>query len=240
MLEHLEPGGWFFEFNNSFYPDIDDTTMVEMALAACLPGDGHADWHATLVPTGPRSYTPDAELAALGSCDEATGPAQRLGPHVAPLGVKFYTGAMFPAEYRDQLFIAEHGSWNRSEKIGYRISLVRLEGDQPVSYEPFAEGWLKGDDVYGRPVDILIAPDGAMLVSDDQEGVIYRISYVSGSAPAGRPLSLYQSLGDCVAGTNGSGSYQQCRHRRPPRSSCTDPGASGRGMCRRHGNRQHG
>jgi len=120
---------------------------------------------------------PDPELAALGSCDEAVPPVQKLGAHVAALGLIFYDGDMFPDEYQNQIFIAEHGSWNRSEKSGYRISLVRLEGNKVVSYEPFAEGWLEDQAVYGRPVDILVAPDGALLVSDDKAGLIYRISY---------------------------------------------------------------
>ena len=106
-----------------------------------------------------------------------TPPAQDLGPHVASLGMRFYTGKMFPAEYRDQIFIAEHGSWNRSHKIGYRITLVKLKDNKPVSYSVFAQGWLKGESVSGRPVDLQIMPDGSMLVSDDYAGVIYRITY---------------------------------------------------------------
>jgi len=104
-------------------------------------------------------------------------PAQKMGPHVAPLGVKFYTGNMFPAEYRGQIFVAEHGSWNRSKKIGYRITLVRLEDGNPVSYEPFAQGWLQNESVSGRPVDLMVIRDGSMLVSDDLSGKIYRITY---------------------------------------------------------------
>lgn len=111
-------------------------------------------------------------------CANYTAPAQELGPHVAPLGVKFYTGEMFPAEYRNQVFVAEHGSWNRSKKIGYRISLVRLDGNQAVSYEPFAFGWLQGESVSGRPVDLIVKGDGSLLVSDDLSGKIYRISYI--------------------------------------------------------------
>jgi glucose/arabinose dehydrogenase len=91
---------------------------------------------------------------------------------------------MFPAEYRNQVFIAEHGSWNRSKeagRTGYRISLVRLKGNSAVSYETFAEGWLDGDKVLGRPVDLLVAPDGSLLVSDDERGAIYRISYQPGA-----------------------------------------------------------
>jgi glucose/arabinose dehydrogenase len=100
-----------------------------------------------------------------------------LGPHVAALGMRFYTGTMFPDLYRNQIFIAEHGSWNRTSPIGYRISLVRLHGSQAISYEVFAEGWLKNGRAWGRPVDVLVMPDGALLVSDDRAGVIYRISY---------------------------------------------------------------
>jgi glucose/arabinose dehydrogenase len=91
--------------------------------------------------------------------------------------MRFYTGAMFPQEYRGQILIAEHGSWNRSEKIGYRVVLVRLEDNQALSYEVFAEGWLEGQEAWGRPVDVLVLPDGSLLVSDDQAGAIYRIVY---------------------------------------------------------------
>lgn len=119
----------------------------------------------------------DPEFGAGRDCEEYAAPAQKLGPHVAPLGVKFYTGENFPQEYRGQVFIAEHGSWNRSEKIGYRVMLVRLDDGRPVSYEPFAYGWLQGQEVSGRPVDLLVLEDGSMLVSDDLEGRLYRISY---------------------------------------------------------------
>ena len=111
------------------------------------------------------------------NCDEFIPPAQKLGPHVAALGMKFYTGNMFPAEYKNQIFIAEHGSWNRDEKIGYRVMLVRLSGENAVSYESFAEGWLQGENVSGRPVDVEILPDGSILVSDDYAGAVYRIYY---------------------------------------------------------------
>ena len=124
----------------------------------------------------------DPEFGAPGRCAESTPPAQELGPHVAPLGIKFYTGDMFPDEYQNQIFIAEHGSWDRSKeagKTGYRVTLVRLKDNKPVAYEPFMEGFLQGDKVLGRPVDILVAPDGALLISDDQRGLIYRISYAA-------------------------------------------------------------
>ncbi len=120
----------------------------------------------------------DPEFGEGHSPGEYTPPAQELGPHVAPLGMEFYEGTMFPDEYQHQIFIAEHGSWNRSEKIGYRVMLVRLDEDHnAVSYEPFADGWLQGEDNWGRPVDVEVMPDGSMLVSDDQGGTIYRITY---------------------------------------------------------------
>lgn len=130
---------------------------------------------------------PDPELGAKRKCDEFEPPAQKLGAHVAAIGMKFYTGTMFPPEYRNQIFIAEHGSWNRSKPLGYRIVLVKLEGNKPVSYEPFAEGWLQGirssrasrtiADAWGRPADVLVMPDGSLLIADDEAGVIYRVTY---------------------------------------------------------------
>ena len=124
-----------------------------------------------------RAWLADPQFGDRRNCGEFEAPVQELGPHVASLGMRFYTGKMFPEEYRHQIFIAEHGSWNRSEKIGYRISLVRLEGNEAVSYEVFAEGWLEGQSAWGRPVDVLVMPDGSLLVSDDQARMIYRITY---------------------------------------------------------------
>ena len=120
---------------------------------------------------------PDPEFGSKRKCDEFVPPAMALGPHVAALGMRFYTGKMFPPQYRNQIFIAEHGSWNRTSPIGYRISLVRLSGNRAMSYEVFAKGWLINDSAWGRPVDVLVMPDGALLVSDDRAGVIYRISH---------------------------------------------------------------
>ncbi|MEY4632592.1 MAG: hypothetical protein RIQ81_2712, partial [Pseudomonadota bacterium] len=121
---------------------------------------------------------PDPEYAKFGRCSDAVPPVQKLGPHVAALGMRFYTGNAFPSEYRNQVFIAEHGSWNRSERIGYRVSLVRLNGNQSVSYEDFASGWLGEDGQrWGRPADVLVMPDGSLLVSDDMAGVLYRVTY---------------------------------------------------------------
>ncbi len=121
---------------------------------------------------------PDPEFGKKRPCSEFVPPAILLGPHVAALGLRFYTGTMFPEPYRGQIFFAEHGSWNRSEPLGYRVMMVRLEGNKAVSYEPFAEGWLAaGGDNWGRPVDVEVLPDGSMLVSDDAAGAIYRITY---------------------------------------------------------------
>ena len=100
-----------------------------------------------------------------------------LGPHVAALGLRFYTGDMFPDAFKNQIIIAEHGSWNRSTPIGYRLTKVSLNGDDAVKYEIFAEGWLQDGEAWGRPVDVLVMPDGALLVSDDRADAIYRITY---------------------------------------------------------------
>jgi glucose/arabinose dehydrogenase len=110
---------------------------------------------------------------------DPTPPVRELGPHVAALGMRFYTGSTFPEEYRNRIFIAEHGSWNRSEKIGYRVMMVSLDGNRALSYKPFAEGWLdkKSGEAWGRPVDVLVLEDGSLLVSDDSAGYVYRINY---------------------------------------------------------------
>lgn len=121
---------------------------------------------------------PDPEFGAGKDPHDYAPPAQRLGPHVAPLGILFYTGTQFPPEYRSVIFIAEHGSWNRSRKIGYRVTMARLDAQRKVvAYEPFATGWQVGNAVSGRPVALAQLPDGSLLLSDDQAGVIYRIAY---------------------------------------------------------------
>jgi glucose/arabinose dehydrogenase len=122
---------------------------------------------------------PDPVFGKEKNCGDYTAPAQLMGPHVAPLGMRFYTGSMFPAEYKNKIFIAQHGSWNRSTPIGYRVMMATLDGNKVLRYEPFASGWLQGTNVLGRPVDVEIAADGALLVSDDKNGLIYRIVYKS-------------------------------------------------------------
>lgn len=125
----------------------------------------------------------DPDFGRQRACAEFVAPAQNLGAHVAALGMRFYTGTQFPAAYRGQIFIAEHGSWNRSRKSGYRISLVRLAGGRAVAYESFASGWLQGETAWGRPADVLVLPDGSLLVADDHAGAIYRIVYDTRAAP---------------------------------------------------------
>ena len=130
----------------------------------------------------------DPEFGSLRFCSEFRPPVQELGPHVAALGMRFYTGTAFPERYRGQIFIAEHGSWNRTDPIGYRVMAVRLNAaGRPTAYEEFATGWLHGRTAWGRPVDVMVRADGSLLVSDDRRGAIYRISYESGSEPEPDP-----------------------------------------------------
>lgn len=127
--------------------------------------------------------TPDPEFAAGRKCDEFVPPVVKLGPHVASLGMRFYTGKQFPEAFRNNAFIAEHGSWNRSKKIGYRVVRVVFDSQgRVVRHEPFVEGWLQTDGsgkelVWGRPVDVLVMPEGSLLISDDFAGAIYRVHY---------------------------------------------------------------
>lgn len=122
----------------------------------------------------------DPEFGDGHPCADYVAPVQALGAHVAPLGIKFYTGNMFPQAYKGRVFMAEHGSWNRSKKVGYRITMVTLSGNEAVSYEPFIDGWLNDEsqEQFGRPVDVLFLEDGSMLISDDFADAIYRVSYV--------------------------------------------------------------
>ncbi|MCB9167962.1 MAG: PQQ-dependent sugar dehydrogenase [Flavobacteriales bacterium] len=120
---------------------------------------------------------PDPEFGKGHDCMDYTAPAARLGPHVAALGMRFYRGTSFPEKYHHAIFIAEHGSWNRSTPIGYRIAVAFPRPDGTAETEVFAEGWLRGNRAWGRPVDVLNTPEGDLLVSDDAAGAIYRISF---------------------------------------------------------------
>jgi glucose/arabinose dehydrogenase len=120
---------------------------------------------------------PDPTFANGHTCDEFVAPVAKLGPHVAPLGLAFYTGSQFPRAYQGNLFVTEHGSWNRPNRIGYRVALITLYGDKVVSDTPFLEGFLRGEAVVGRPADVAVLADGSMLVSDDYGGRVWRITY---------------------------------------------------------------
>jgi glucose/arabinose dehydrogenase len=127
--------------------------------------------------------TPDPEFGAGHPCAAFVPPVAKLGAHVASLGMRFYTGNQFPEAYRNNIFIAEHGSWNRSTKVGYCVARVVLDSQgHAVRDEPFVEGWLQKDadgkeTVWGRPADVLVLPDGSLLISDDFAGAIYRVRY---------------------------------------------------------------
>jgi len=124
----------------------------------------------------------DPEFGDQHPCEDFVAPVQALGAHVAPLGIKFPTGDMFPEKYKEYAFIAEHGSWNRSKKVGYKISLVKLQDGKSVAYDTFLEGWLDeaSQERFGRPVDLLFLEDGSLLISDDFGDAIYRVTYEGG------------------------------------------------------------
>ena len=123
---------------------------------------------------------PDPDFGKGHSCADYAPPAAKLGAHVAALGLTFYTGEMFPESYRGKLFIARHGSWNRTSKVGYDVVTVSFDQSGAVSgMEVFASGWLEGEQEWGRPNDVLQLPDGSLLVSDDTANAIYRITYAA-------------------------------------------------------------
>jgi glucose/arabinose dehydrogenase len=166
------PGSRDLWFTDNGRDMLGDDVPPDELNVATAPGQhfGYPFCHAGTIP--------DPEFGRLRPCADFVAPARALGPHVAAVGMRFYTGTMFPAEYRNQIFVAEHGSWNRSTPIGYRIMLVRLDANQEVaSYEPFAEGWLQGRGAWGRPNDVEVMPDGSLLVSDDEANVVYRVRY---------------------------------------------------------------
>jgi len=175
---------WSPETGNLWFTDngrdaMGDNIPPDELNAITQPGlhYGYPYYHASI---------PDPIFGDLRPISDFVLPVKELGPHVAALGMRFYTGGMFPAQYQNQIFIAEHGSMDRSSKVGYRLTLVTLDSHQnPIAYEPFAQGWLRPDQTFtGRPVDVLILNDGSMLVSDDHANSIYRITY---KAPA--PMS---------------------------------------------------
>ncbi len=121
--------------------------------------------------------TLDPQFGQGKRCADYAPPALKLGPHVASLGMRFYTGKQFPAAYRGAAIIAEHGSWNRTKKSGYRVMTVRLRGSKVLSYEPLITGFMQHELAWGRPTDVQMLPDGSLLVSDDLAGAVYRVTY---------------------------------------------------------------
>jgi glucose/arabinose dehydrogenase len=126
--------------------------------------------------------TVDPEFGLPDGCAGFEPPVLELGAHVAALGMRFYSGTAFPARYRGCVLLAEHGSWNRSQPVGYRVSLVTLNGSEAEGYEPFITGWLSPSGVWGRPVDVLCLPDGSLLISDDYADAVYRVTYTAPDA----------------------------------------------------------
>src|SRR5256886_16839563 len=134
-----------------------------------------------------QGHIPDQEFGWGRSCDEFTKPVTLLGPHSAPLGMRFYAGNMFPSEYRNAIILARHGSWNRTTKIGGDLVVVKLKPDGTFrSMEPFVTGFLQHNNYVGRPVEMLVMKDGSLLVSDDYNGAVYRVSYGAQRTAAGR------------------------------------------------------
>ncbi|MBO9661392.1 PQQ-dependent sugar dehydrogenase [Dokdonella sp.] len=124
----------------------------------------------------------DPEFGAGKSCKDYTPPVVKLGAHVGAIGMRFYTGSMFPAGYRGAAIIAEHGSWNRSKKSGYRVVAIELDGAKVKGQQVLIDGFQSDEVAHGRPADVLVMPDGALLVSDDYAGAVYRVSYGAAGA----------------------------------------------------------
>jgi glucose/arabinose dehydrogenase len=142
------------------------------------PGGFYGWPHCHFGPAGPRP-DPDPALGGPGRCQGVTRPTVLHQAHTAPLGLAFYPGGPFPPEYRGSLFVALHGSWNRTTPVGYQVVRVRLDTDPP-RIDRFADGWLAGGQAWGRPVDVAVGSDGSLFVSDDLQGAIYRIAYRGG------------------------------------------------------------
>ncbi len=120
---------------------------------------------------------PDPRYNNADFCKSTTPPAFQMQAHSAPLGLTFYTGKLFPPQYRGDLFVAFHGSWNRSVPTGYKVVRIKIKNGKPEGIEDFATGWLKGSRAWGRPVDVVVGPNGGLYVSDDMGGVVYRITW---------------------------------------------------------------
>lgn len=179
---HPGTGALFFTENGRDY--LGDDAPPEELNKWTKKGDhfGYPFCHAGAIP--------DPEFGKLKNCEEFIAPVWTFKAHMAPLGMRFYQGDQFPEAYRSRVFVAQHGSWNRSTPHGYRIVAVNFKDGMPDSEQVFAEGWLtKDEDVLGRPNDILEMPDGSLLVSDDKLGVVYKITYKKNSWPIKRSSS---------------------------------------------------
>ncbi len=189
--------GWFYvPFGPPFNIGIPPTTVSQIRSGKYWFTENARDWVRDDLPSDKlnmiskigehfgypychQGNLPDPKFAMGHKCSEFTPPVLNLGAHVAPLGMKFYTGSQFPSEYKNSILIAEHGSWNRHKYQGARIVRVTVgpDGKNPKQ-DVFASGWLEGDQGYlGRPADIVLDKDGSILVADDWAGAIYRISY---------------------------------------------------------------
>ena len=163
---------WFTNNERDWLGDHIPPEMIGIAPQAGMDfgfpyfwGKGHRD----------LPYGKEASLKGI------TFPAFELQAHVAPLGMHFYNGSMFPKSYFHQVFVAEHGSWNRTNKVGYQVVMISVKNNKPVSQQVFASGWLQGEKYWGRPVDLLVLPDGSLLISDDYANVVYRVAASSGA-----------------------------------------------------------
>ncbi|WP_345373516.1 sorbosone dehydrogenase family protein [Algivirga pacifica] len=168
---HPETGNlWFTDNGRDMMGDDIPDCEVNVATEAGQHF-GYPFWHAGDVK--------DPEFGKDTNAEDYIAPIQKMGAHVAPLGMSFYSGKMFPEAYKKKVFVAEHGSWNRSKKSGYKVSMITYEGDKAIKKEPFIEGWLndKTQKIWGRPVDVLELKDGSILISDDYAGVIYRVTH---------------------------------------------------------------
>lgn len=170
---------WHPETNHLWFTD-NGRDMMGDDIPACELNVATADGQHFGYPFCHQGDLPDPEFGNLRPCSDFKAPTQNLGAHTAPLGIEFYTGEQFPEQYKNVALMAEHGSWNRSKKQGYRISMVGLDDNfNSTGYDFFATGWLdeETDEAWGRPVDIEFMPDGSMLISDDFADVIYRVTY---------------------------------------------------------------
>jgi len=164
---------WFTNHGRDWLGDDSPNDTLHRVAAKTVPNFGYPFCH--------QGDTLDPEYGKNRSCAEFAKPALKLGAHIAPLGMRFYTGKMFPAEYQNNAFIAMHGSWNRTTKQGYNVMRVTFDEKGQPKMQPFVTGFMtdeKADPpMWGRPVDLLVMKDGSMLFSDDYNGIIYRVTY---------------------------------------------------------------